>query len=391
MNSSNSTILFTVDVEDWFQVENFRQWIPFETWNRCELRVEQNVNRLLDLLDSFVVQRNTEGRQRQTEKLEGKRTNILKDKEISDYELFRMNCQVSSDRSCMSYEKSQPKATFFVLGLIAGKLPHLVREIHARGHEVASHGFNHNLCNQLSPADLMRDLSDSKKLLEDIIGSPVAGYRAPNFSVSDDILKTVEDSGFRYDSSYNSFGLHRRYGKTSLHGFAKSGIAYRVTENFFELPVSNIKLNSNSHRPLKKLCRCKRDLTSRKKKIVTTPEKQAPRFTGSNAELGQRGMFDDGLILPWGGGAYFRLIPFSIFRIGVKTILRRQHTYLFYTHPWEVDPEQPRVEEASANFKFRHYSNLSKTQSRLRRLFNSFQSCRFSTCSRYLDETATND
>ena len=137
------SILITIDVEDWFQVENFKQHIPFSSWDSRELRVEKNTHRLLDLFDSTALHN-----QQPT-------TNNTHPKKLC--------------------------ATFFVLGWLAERLPNLIREIHSRGHEVASHGYRHNLCNLESKEDLRKDLIKSKKLLEDIIGSPVVGYRAQVF------------------------------------------------------------------------------------------------------------------------------------------------------------------------------------------------------------------
>jgi polysaccharide deacetylase family protein (PEP-CTERM system associated) len=286
-------ILLTIDVEDWFQVENFKPWIPFASWDSRELRVEKNTHKLLDLFDSL--------------KVVGPINPI---------------------------NPSNPKATFFILGWLAERLPHLVREIRARGHEVASHGYGHELCSGQSCRDLEKDLCDSRKLLEDIIGDRVYGYRAPSFSISDDVLSMIAEAGYLYDSSYNSFTAHGRYGKISTNGSRKKGIAHVLSENFYELPVSNLRLGKK--------------------------------------------------VLPWGGGAYFRLVPAAFFRSGVRRILDQQGAYLFYCHPWELDPDQPRVEEASANFKFRHYSNLAKTRRRLERLIERFAGCRFTTCADYL-------
>ncbi len=134
------------------------------------------------------------------------------------------------------------QATFFMLGWIARRLPGLVREIHSRGHEIASHGINHHLCTHETIASLRKDLTDSKALLEDIIGGPVYGYRAPSFSINDEILKIIEDAGYLYDSSYNSFDKHGRYGRLSTNGLQKTGIAYQVSDTFYELPVSNLSL-----------------------------------------------------------------------------------------------------------------------------------------------------
>jgi polysaccharide deacetylase family protein (PEP-CTERM system associated) len=231
-------------------------------------------------------------------------------------------------------------------------LPNLIREIHARGHEVASHGYNHNLCNEQSKAGLTRELSESKKLLEDITGSPVSGFRAPNFSIDDDTLKIVEDCGYLYDSSYNSFGIHGRYGKISLNGSKKKGIAHKISQNFFELPISNLNVNYE--------------------------------LSAMSLKRNDRNPF----VLPWGGGGYFRLLPFSVFKMGVNSILKKDNAYLFYAHPWEIDPDQPRVKGVSYQYKLRHYVNLGKTRSKLTGLLESFKSCRFITCSQYLNQAS---
>jgi hypothetical protein len=106
----------------------------------------------------------------------------------------------------------------------------------------------------------------------------------------------------------------------------------------------------------------------------------------SEAEIEQKGMFWKGLTLPWGGGAYFRLIPFPLFKLGVQSILRRQGAYVFYMHPWEIDQEQPRVENAPRFFKFRHYANLDKTACKLSSFIEDFEGSRFVTCHQYLEE-----
>jgi polysaccharide deacetylase family protein (PEP-CTERM system associated) len=302
--NSNKTILLTIDVEDWFQVENFKPWIPFETWDQRELRVERNTHKLLNLFDSI--------------ELKAQSSKLKADNQVkTDYELTKKVC-----------------ATFFVLGWIAKRLPHLIREIHTRGHEIASHGYNHNLCNQQSHDELKKELNDSKKLLEDIIGSQVFGFRAPNFSIDDDVIKIIEECGYLYDSSHNSFVLHSRYGQISLNGHNKKGIAHKISENFFELPISNLKIRMSD--------------------------------------------------IPIGGGGYFRLIPYWLFRLGVHSILKKDGAYVFYMHPWEIDPNQPKVIEASLNYRFRHYTNLGKTKSKLTNLLESFKSCRFITCSDYI-------
>jgi len=329
-------ILLTIDVEDWFQVENFKEWIPFSSWSSYELRVEKNTHRILDILDSVVLQPSTMGHE-----LGGSRN---------------------------------PKATFFVLGWIAKRLPHLVREIHARGHEVASHGYYHTLCDQETPEDLRGDLTDTKELLENIVGAAVFGYRAPSFSISHEILRIVADCGYVYDSSYNSFAMHGRYGHIDLSQNGKRGIAlqvdttqnppssiqYPVSDFLYELPISNL--------------------------IIRNP---FSHMLSANSSEQNRG----GFLLPWGGGGYFRLMPFPLFQRGVRSILEKENAYLFYMHPWEIDPEQPKVDEAPIFVKFRHYTNLAKTESKLSSFFDGFKHCSFTTCYDYIfayDRSRTN-
>jgi polysaccharide deacetylase family protein (PEP-CTERM system associated) len=210
-----------------------------------------------------------------------------------------------------------------------------VREIADRGHEVASHGCYHNLPTKMPLDSFYSELTDSRKRLEDTIGRPVNGFRAPSFAIDDGILAAIAKAGYRYDSSYNSFHLHGRYGKIALNGHVKIGIARRISEQFYELPISNLAMFGNQ--------------------------------------------------LPLGGGAYFRIFPFLLFQIGVKRILRQDNAYLFYIHPWEIDAEQPRVATASWIRKIRHYSNISKTCDRLQKMIRNFNQCNFTSCSQYID------
>ena len=142
--------------------------------------------------------------------------------------------------------------------------------------------------------------------------------QAPSFSINNDILKVIEECGYLYDSSYNSFSMQGRYGKANLSRNGKNGIAAKISDNFFELPISNINFLKS--------------------------------------------------VLPWGGGGYFRLIPFPLFKVGIKFILGQENAYLFYFHPWEIDPDQPKVNNSHFFYKFRHYINLSKTHIKLSRL-----------------------
>lgn len=287
-NSSNpinprdqKTILITVDVEDWFQVENLRPAFPMETWDSCELRIEKNTHALLDLFDQHDVQ-----------------------------------------------------ATFFLLGWIAERLPHLVPEIQKRGHEIASHGYKHELCSGISSTILHEDFLRSKSTLENIIGQPVLGYRAPSFSVTRDVMDALGELGFRYDSSYNDFTMNKRHGKANGF-FQPTRKGSLVADNgIVELPISNLRI-------------C-------------------------------------GQVIPWGGGGYFRLYPPLVFASGVSHILEDKRYYNFYCHPWEFDPEQPRVNGICSLSRFRHYLNLDKTLTRLDRFLEKFHDCSFVTCSQYL-------
>jgi polysaccharide deacetylase family protein (PEP-CTERM system associated) len=282
------TILLTFDVEDWFQVENFKGYIEFSSWDSFDLRVEKNTIKILDLLDSFVF---------------------------------------------------KPKATFFILGWIAQKLPDLVRQIHARGHEVASHGVDHHLPQSLTAADLAADLASSKALLESIIQDNVYGFRAPSFAINDIVLAAVQRAGYGYDSSYNSFSGHGRYGTIDLSCAQQNQGSFRINDTFYELPVSNLTIA--------------------------------------------------GRVIPLGGGGYFRLLPFYVFKAGMDYVLKKNKIFVFYAHPWEFDPDQPRVEQASLGFKFRHYVNLHRTEKKLTALLNAFAHDDFITCTQFLRRLQT--
>lgn len=270
-------------MEDWYQVENFSHYIKKSKWERLPSRVVQNTTRLLDLFED---------------------------------------------------NSKSIKATFFVLGWVAERHPDLIHEIYRRGHEIASHGYEHAMCSTISPEALLADLIKSKKAIEAITGVEVFGYRAPSFSISDAALQTVMQAGYRYDSSYNSFDRHGRYGTITTNGHPKSGIAIQIAPHFYEVPISNLRLG--------------------------------------------------GQTIPWGGGGYFRLLPLPIFKKGVEYILKRQQAYVYYIHPWEIDPEQPRVKEAKGLPAFRHYLNLNVAYNRLGNMISTFQDCEFITCSQYL-------
>lgn len=214
------------------------------------------------------------------------------------------------------------RATFFVLGWVAKRSPQLVRDIHAAGHEVACHGLTHQTVYTQTPEVFRAETSEAKQRLEDATGAPVHGYRAATYSIvtrSLWALDILEQLGFRYDSSIFPI-RHDLYGIPGSPRFA-----HRVASgSLLEVPITTVEC------------------------------------------FGQR--------LPAGGGGYFRLLPYALFRAAVRRVNRRDgQSAVFYCHPWEIDPGQPRVAGVSAKSRFRHYTNLDRMEARLRRLLRDFR------------------
>jgi polysaccharide deacetylase family protein (PEP-CTERM system associated) len=260
----------TVDVEDYFQVSAFADRVDHKEWGNHPLRVEKNTFKLLDLFDEH-----------------------------------------------------QIKATFFILGWVAERKKDLVLEITKRGHEVACHGYSHQLIYNQSPDVFQEETIRAKNILEDIIQQQVRGYRAASYSItkkSQWALDILAEAGFIYDSSIFPV-RHDRYGMpdTPEH-------PYRLTtpagNSIIEFPLSTAKI------------------------------------------INYR--------LPIAGGGYFRLYPYWLSRMGLRQINRQDKPFIFYLHPWEIDPDQPKI-AASWFSRFRHYNNLDKCESRLRNLVTDFQ------------------
>lgn len=279
--SPSPKILITVDLEDWFQVENLRSHFPHSTWESCEHRLEEPVHALLDLFESHSV-------------------------------------------TC----------TFFVLGWSAERYPGIVRKISGRGHEIASHGYNHQLCFELTVRKLSEDLQKSRKLLEDITAKPVTGYRAPSFSITSELVNLLHDTGYTCDSSYNSFSMNSRYGTLEGSWSEKENGILQSGNGLNEIPVSNLEIS--------------------------------------------------GRAIPWGGGGFFRLYPLSLFCRGVKHILAKQKYYMFYCHPWEFDPGQPRVKGLRPDFRFRHYVGIKGNLKKLDAFLARFSKYTFQTCGEFI-------
>ena len=219
------------------------------------------------------------------------------------------------------FAQHQAHATFFTLGWIAERYPQLVRDIVAGGHELASHGYGHLRASEQSRPDFTQDVQRAKALLEDIGGRPVRGYRAPSFSIGHTnpwAFDVLLEAGHSYSSSVYPV-RHDHYGMPDAPRFP-----YAARPGLIEIP------------------------------ITTT------RVMGRN--------------LPAGGGGYFRLAPYKLSRWAlrrVNTIDRRPA--IFYMHPWEIDPGQPRVAGVNLKTRFRHYVNLARTESRLGHLLHDFK------------------
>lgn len=272
----------TIDVEDYFQVSALEPHIARDEWARIPRRVEANTDRILAILDARGVH-----------------------------------------------------ATFFVLGWIAERHPELVRRIAAGGHEVASHGYAHTRITQQTPAEFRDDVVHAKRLLEDVVGEAVLGYRAPSYSVGPSTLWALDilnEAGYRYSSSIFPI-RHDLYGMPHAPRFP----FYPRPAGILEVPVTTVRLG------------------------------------------GQK--------LPCGGGGYFRLLPYATFKWALRRVNGGdRRPGVFYFHPWEIDPGQPRV--AGVNFKsrFRHYVNLHRMEAKIGRLLDDFRWSRMDRV--FLDSTA---
>lgn len=264
-----TTNALTVDVEDYFQVSAFTPYIDRADWDKRECRVEHNVGRILALLEEHDV-----------------------------------------------------KATFFTLGWIAERYPGIVREIVSAGHELASHGYEHQRASDLDMQAFFADISRAKQLLEELSGVEVKGYRAPSFSIGASNREWAFDSlaraGYLYSSSVYPVH-HDHYGMPEAPRFAHAAHAAVL-----EVPPTTV------------------------------------RFLARN--------------WPASGGGYFRLMPYALSRRLIEHVNRREgQAAVFYFHPWEIDAEQPRIPGIDAKTRFRHYVNIHRMEKRLGRLLQDFR------------------
>ncbi|WP_199263552.1 XrtA system polysaccharide deacetylase [Desulfobulbus oligotrophicus] len=214
------------------------------------------------------------------------------------------------------------KGTFFVVGWTAERYPDMVRTIAARGHELGCHSYAHKKIYDLTPEEFRADTARAKDILENITGQPITGYRAPTYSITKRslwALDILQELGFTWDSSIFPV-VHDQYGIPDAPRFR------------FKWPDHD---------------------------LVEYPMSTMPA-------LGQN--------IPVSGGGYFRIFPYWFTRMALRKInSREQQPFIFYLHPWEVDPEQPRMNNAGWKSRFRHYCNLDKTASRLKRLLTDFR------------------
>ena len=259
----------TVDVEDYFQVSAFEPHVDKTHWQTLPGRVEGNTERILELFESYQV--------------------------------------------C---------GTFFTLGWVAERYPGLVRKIVDNGHELASHGWEHTRVSAQTPQEFRADVARTRKLLEDISGKPVKGYRAASYSLGSSeawAWDELAEAGYRYSSSIVPI-RHDHYGMPGAPRFAFQAAAGKL----LEVPITTVSL------------------------------------AGRN--------------LNCGGGGWFRLFPYAFSRWALNKVNSEEgQAGVFYFHPWEIDPDQPRLEGLGAKTRFRHYLNLHHTYGRVERLLADFR------------------
>ena len=256
---------FSVDLEEYFQVANFDHVIDRRRWPELPSRVVAQTHRILDLCD-----------------------------------------------------QTGTRATFFALGWVAERQPDLLREIAARGHEIACHGYGHELLYQIGPERFREDVKRARGIIERVIGARVEGYRAPSFSITQRSLWALEilaEEGFRFDSSIFPV-RHHRYG---IPDFPREPVRLELPsgQRIVEFPLTTLAWG-----PLR---------------------------------------------LPLAGGGYLRLLPFALLRWGIGRLVASERPTVLYVHNWEIDPDQPR-QDVSALVRFNHYHNLERVEGRLRQL-----------------------
>ena len=256
-----------------------------------------------------------------------------------------LRVEINTDKILSILSANSVKATFFVLGWVAERCPDLVKRIASEGHEIASHGYAHCLVSKMDRITFRRDIRASKSLLEGLSGKVVTGYRAPSYSITPQTLWAFDElyeAGYKYDSSIFPI-VHDLYG-------------IRDWPRFATMAAKNANGEWYS-------CQS------------TTPDQPALlEFPITALNLAGRN-------LPIAGGGYFRFFPYRVTRWGLNRINQvDKQPFVFYLHPWELDPDQPRMKGASAKSRFRHYLNLDKTEARFKKLLSEFNFTTIDTC-----------
>jgi len=244
----------------------------------------------------------------------------------SDWKSMPLRVEKNTYRLLELFEKHNAKSTFFTLGWVAERCPNLIKAIVDQGHELASHGFAHQRITEMSKDDFVADVLQSKNILEQLSGKEVIGYRAPSFSINDTntwVYEKLIELGFQYSSS-----------------------TYPIEHDLYGVPNWARFMNE-------------RQESFDDKKIIEIP---IPTLRKNDANTGI------------GGGGYFRLYPYWLSKRRIDKFHRQdKQPYSFYFHPWEIDPDQPRMKEAPLKSKFRHYINLSRMEGKLEQLLKDYQ------------------
>ena len=259
----------TVDVEDYFQVSAFEKYISKDQWDNIPHRVSQNTHKVLDLFAA---------------------RNI--------------------------------RATFFTLGWVAERYPELVHRIVKEGHELACHGYEHTRVTEQTPEQFRQDIAKTKKLLEDISGQAVIGYRAASYSICEKnlwALDILQEEDFKYSSSIYPV-KHDLYGIPDAPRFKYHPLS---DQKFTEIPITTLQIGKKN--------------------------------------------------IPCGGGGFFRFYPYFFSKWALNNVNSREgQAGIFYFHPWEIDPEQPRQHGLDGKTRFRHYCNLHRMEHKITQLLADF-------------------
>lgn len=260
--------IFSVDVEDWFHILELSEMPNMAQWDSFPSHVAGNFRKMLDLFSRY-----------------------------------------------------QVKVTCFFLGWVAEQFPELVREAAARGHEIASHGYSHMLCSEMTPQAFFDDICHAKAIIEDIVGSPIQGYRAPGFSVTEEtpwFFEKLAQAGFTYDSSL--FPMRRAHGGLSNSSYSPYVISTRYG-SLVEFPISVTRVS--------------------------------------------------GLPMCFFGGGYLRLFPYAVVRRMSRKVMAEDRPVIFYLHPREIAPDHPRM-QMNLRRRFKSYIGLRTTENKLCRLLEDF-------------------